>query len=115
MRKTNRVDTVTPVVSEDESLQQQKQQHMPCGDNERLQLYLNNLSSAESPPSKHKYTANAKKSRSHEKQSTTTAQTDNDQVNDSVDQAVAKGKFFLIPFHFSVFHIYHLFRFNLCS
>ncbi|XP_032292869.1 platelet binding protein GspB isoform X2 [Drosophila virilis] len=89
---TSLADTVTPVVSEDESLQQQQQQHMPCGDNERLQLYLNNLSSAESPPSKHKYTANAKKSRSHEKQSTTKAQTDNDQVNDSVDQAVAKAE-----------------------
>ncbi|XP_064543739.1 titin isoform X2 [Drosophila montana] len=88
---TSLADTVTPVVSEDESLQQQ-QQHMPYGDNERLQLYLNNLSSAESPPSKHKYTTNAKKSRSHEKQSTTTAQTDNDQVNDSLNQAEAKAE-----------------------
>lgn len=50
----NRVDTVTPVVSDDEGQQNQHQLQTPHGKNERLQSYLNNLSSAESPPSKQK-------------------------------------------------------------
>lgn len=113
MRKTNRVDTVTPVVSEDESLKQQKQQ-TPNAQNDRLQVYLNNLSSAETPPSKHKYTSTAKKSHSHEKQSNTLAQKDQDQ--DQIDQVQEKGKFFLILYIICcIFHIFHLFRFNFYS
>ncbi|XP_023167442.2 uncharacterized protein LOC111597115 isoform X3 [Drosophila hydei] len=85
-------DTVTPVVSEDESLkQQQQQQQTPHGHNDRLQLYLNNLSSAETPPSKQKYTGPAKKSRTQKKkQSNALAEKVQDQ--DQIDQVNAKAE-----------------------
>lgn len=72
----NRVDTVTPVVSDDDGQHNQLQQQTPHGRNERLQSYLNNLSSAESPPSKQKRIK--RKSHSKENKSltpTTTATT----------------------------------------
>lgn len=103
MRKTNRVDTVTPVVSEDESLKQQKQQ-TPVAQNDRLQVYLNNLSSAETPPSKQKYTSPVKKSHSHENQSNALAQNCQDQ--DQIKQVQAKGKLFLILYIICL-HISH--------
>lgn len=62
----NRVDTVTPVVSEDEA---QHNKNTPQGKKEHLQSYLNNLSSAETPPSKQKRIK--RKSRSNEKKSLT--------------------------------------------
>lgn len=77
---TNRVDTVTPVVSEDEGHQQLQEQQQQCrqqnqqehqpsptGKHDLLQSYLTNLSCAETPPSNHKYKCLTKKSRSHEK------------------------------------------------
>ncbi|XP_034652748.1 LOW QUALITY PROTEIN: serine/arginine repetitive matrix protein 2 [Drosophila subobscura] len=72
-------DSVTPVVSDDEGEsegegegkgkgqdQQQELQAKMCGDSERLQIYLNNLSCAEAPPI-YKKQSSAKKSRSSEK------------------------------------------------
>ncbi|BFG03866.1 serine/arginine repetitive matrix protein 2 [Drosophila madeirensis] len=75
-------DSVTPVVSDDEGesegegkgkgrgqgqdQQQQELQAKMCGDSERLQIYLNNLSCAEAPPI-YKKQSSAKKSRSSEK------------------------------------------------
>jgi len=108
---TNRVDTVTPVVSEDEGhqqlaqqQQQQQQQHkhqlLPNDNNDLLQSYLNNLSCAETPPSNHKYKCLAKKSRSHEKhKEPSSSSRAPEQVNESTNQTLEEGKFFQITFN----------------
>lgn len=63
----NRVDTVTPVVSEDEGQQNQHHKNTSHAKSEHLQSYLNNLSCAETPPSNKKLIK--RKSRSNEKKS----------------------------------------------
>ncbi|KAH8369883.1 hypothetical protein KR093_001356 [Drosophila rubida] len=95
---TSMAETVTPVVSEDESQQPQQsdQQHQqqaltPSGKNERLQIYLNNLSAAETPPSKHKHSrSSAKKSYSNEKIQSDTQVLDSSTGN--IGQTLAEGE-----------------------
>lgn len=90
----NRVDTVTPVVSEDEAQQNQHNKNTPQGKNEHLQSYLNNLHSAETPPSKQKRIK--RKSRSNEKKSLTPTKAQqpheaHNQDNKTADQTLGEG------------------------
>ncbi|XP_060652371.1 serine/arginine repetitive matrix protein 2 isoform X1 [Drosophila nasuta] len=94
-------ETVSPVVSDDESQQapESRQHHerdqqplTPIGKNERLKVYLDNLSDAETPPSRHKHSRSpTKKSYANEQN-----QSDSQQVNDSstgnIGQSMAGGE-----------------------
>ncbi|KAH8327287.1 hypothetical protein KR074_009343 [Drosophila pseudoananassae] len=96
-RTTSVADTVTPVVSDDEGLEQlsgpselnklkEREPMLSCV-NERLLSYLNNLSCAEAPPI-YKKQNSARKPRSNEKKPSSSTE----QVKHAIEQPAASGK-----------------------
>ncbi|KAH8232812.1 hypothetical protein KR026_000693 [Drosophila bipectinata] len=96
-RTTSVADTVTPVVSDDEGLEQlsgpselnklkEREPMLSCA-NERLLSYLNNLSCAEAPPI-YKKQNSARKPRSNEKKPSSSTE----QVKHAIEQPAASGK-----------------------